>query len=100
MIGLHRAITLVHNTRARQRQSMIQCNRIPRGLHSFSIIIIYNCLYRGYMYECLYICLCLCLSIYWVAYCISKVFNTGYYAFKSCLLLVFVIGLGRSYVGT
>lgn len=100
MIGLHRAITLVHNTRASQRRTLEQCNRIPIVVHSFSTIIIYNCLYRGLLYECMLICLYISLSIYWVAYCISKVFNTGCYAFKSCLLLVFVIGLGTSYVGT
>ena len=100
MIGLHKAITLVHNTRASQRQPMRQCNRIPIVVHSFSTIIIYNCLYRGLLYECLYICLYLCLSIYWLWLCISKVFDTDCYAFKSCLLLVFVIGLGTFYVGT
>ena len=100
MIGLHMAITLVHNTRASQSKPKRQRNRIPRGLHSFSIIIIYICLYRGYTYECMYICLYLCLLIYWLWLCISKVLYLGCYAFKSCLLLVFVIGLGLSYVGT
>lgn len=86
MIGLHRAITLVHNTRANQSKSKRQRNRIPILVHSLSTIIIYNCLYRGLLYECMLICLYLCLSIYWVAYCISKVFDTDCYAFKSCLL--------------
>nr|DAN95745.1 MAG TPA: hypothetical protein [Caudoviricetes sp.] len=93
MIGLHRAITLVHNTRASQSKPKRQRNRIPILVHSLSIIIIYNCLYRGLLYECMYICLYLCLSIYRLRGCISKVFDTGYHAFKSCLLLVFVIGL-------
>nr|DAV33493.1 MAG TPA: hypothetical protein [Caudoviricetes sp.] len=85
MIGLHKPITLVHNTRNNQRRTLRQCNRIPRGVHSFSIIIIYNCLYRGLLFECMFICLYLCLSIYWLWLCISKVFDTGCYAFKSCL---------------
>lgn len=100
MIGLHRAITLVHSTRASQRRTLRQCNRIPIVVHSFSIIIIYNGLYRGMLYECMYICLYLCLSIYQLRGCISKVFDIDCYAFKSCLLLVFVIGLSMSYVGT
>lgn len=93
MIGLHKPITLVHNTRGNQRRTLAQCNRISKKIHSFSTIIIYNCLYRGLLYKCMYICLYLCLSIYWLWLCISKVFNTGCYAFKSCLPLVFVIGL-------
>ena len=93
MIGLHRAITLVHNTRASQSKPKRQRNRIPILVHSLSAIIIYNCLYRGLLCECMLICLYLCLSIYWLLGCISKVFDTDYYAFKSCLLLVFVIGL-------
>lgn len=56
MIGLHKPITLVHNTRGNQRQPIAQCNRISKRLHSFSIIIIYNCLYRGLLYECLFMC--------------------------------------------
>lgn len=100
MIGLHRAITLVHNTRGNQRRTLAQCNRIPIVVHSFSTIIIYNGLYRGMLYECMFMCSNLCLSIYWLWLCISKVFNLGCYAFKSCLLLVFVIGLGGSYIGT
>lgn len=56
MIGLHKPITLVHSTRSNQRQPMIQCNRIPILVHSLSIIIIYNCLYRGLLYECMLIC--------------------------------------------
>ena len=99
MIGLHKPITLVHNTRGNQRRTLAQCNRIPIVQHSFSTIIIYNCLYRGYTYECMLICLYLCLSIYWLWLCISKVFNTGCYAFKSCLPLVFVIGLGLRWWG-
>lgn len=66
MIGLHKPITLVHSTSGNQRQPMIQRNRIPIVVHSFSIIIIYNCLYRGLLYECMFICLYLCLSIYWL----------------------------------
>ena len=64
MIGLHRAITLVHSTSGNQRQPMIQRNRIPILVHSLSTIIIDNGLYRGMSYECMYICLYLCLSIY------------------------------------
>lgn len=55
MIGLHRGITLVHNTRYNQRQPMRQCNRIPKRLHSFLIIIIHNGMYRGLLYECMFI---------------------------------------------
>lgn len=57
MIGLHKPITLVHNTRYNQRRTLAQCNRIPIVVHSFSIIIIYNCLYRGLLFECMFICL-------------------------------------------
>lgn len=85
MIGLHRVITLVHNTRGNQWRTLAQCNRIPIVVHSLSIIIIYNCSYRGLLYECMFICLYLCLSIYWLWLCISKVFDTDCYAFESCL---------------
>nr|DAE97677.1 MAG TPA: hypothetical protein [Caudoviricetes sp.] len=64
MIGLHKPITLVHNTMASQSKPKRQCNRIPIVVHSLSTIIIYNCLYRSLLYECMYICLYLCLSIY------------------------------------